>query len=88
MTSSAQTPDRFRAELALDARATLGECIRWDERAKLIYWIDIPGRQVRRINVFNGQMQSWAMAQEPARTTTVMSAPWERHTGLISRAGR
>ena len=27
--------DRFRAELALDARATLGECIRWDEREQL-----------------------------------------------------
>ncbi len=64
MTSSAQTPDRFRAELALDARATLGECIRWDERAKLIYWIDIPGRRMHRYDPASGRDDALALAQE------------------------
>ena len=32
--------ETLKAELALDARATLGECIRWDAHEKLIYWVE------------------------------------------------
>ena len=42
------TTERLTAELALDARATLGECVRWDERERLIYWVDIPGQRLHR----------------------------------------
>jgi len=61
---AASACDRFRAELALDARATLGECIRWDEREGLIYWVDIPGRQLHRFNPASGHDDAIALDQE------------------------
>lgn len=57
-------PDRFKAERVLDARAILGECIRWDERERLIYWVDIPGRKMHRFNPANGHDEVLALEQE------------------------
>ena len=37
-----ETP--IRAELVVDARASLGEGPVWDDRANLLYWVDIEGR--------------------------------------------
>ena len=55
MTQATAQSRRHQATLALDARATLGECIRWDERQKLIYWVDIPGRQLHRYDPATGR---------------------------------
>lgn len=54
----------LKAELALDARATLGECVRWDAREKLVYWIDIPGQQLHRYNPASGRDDVMAIGQE------------------------
>ncbi len=54
----------LKAELALDARAKLGECIRWDPREKLIYWVDIPGRKMHRYDPANGSDNSVKLPQE------------------------
>jgi sugar lactone lactonase YvrE len=35
-----------QAELVFDAQTTLGEGSFWDERSKLLYWVDIEGRAV------------------------------------------
>ncbi|MBL8311587.1 MAG: SMP-30/gluconolactonase/LRE family protein [Burkholderiales bacterium] len=64
MTNPATQPHRYRATLALDARATLGECIRWDEREKLIYWVDIPGRLMHRYDPATGHDEAVALPQE------------------------
>ena len=57
-------PEKLKAELALDARATLGECIRWDAREKLIYWVDIPGRKMHRYDPSQGRNDTMALNQE------------------------
>lgn len=54
----------LKAELALDARATLGECIRWDARDRLIYWIDIPGKKMHRYDPASGRDDNVDLPQE------------------------
>ncbi len=38
----------YQAELFFDCRALLGECIRWDEQAGMLYFVDIPGHTLHR----------------------------------------
>lgn len=48
----------------LDARAQLGECPVWDERAKALYFADIEGAALFRLDPASGIVQRWAL---PAR---------------------
>ena len=64
MSKLTQQIPHYQAELVLDARATLGECVRWDEREKLIYWVDIPGRQLHRYDPETGRDDAMPLAQE------------------------
>ena len=59
-----KTPIVLKAELALDARATLGECVRWDEREKLVYWVDIPGQRLHRFDPATGRDDMMEIGQE------------------------
>ena len=43
----------------------LGESPFWHPQELALYWIDIPGRQLRRCNVFTGTVESWHMPMEP-----------------------
>ncbi len=43
----------------------LGESPFWHPDEQMLYWVDIPGRQIRRCNIFMGTVQSWAMPSEP-----------------------
>ena len=43
----------------------LGESPFWHPDEQMLYWVDIPGRQLRRANVAVGTLDSWAMPQEP-----------------------
>lgn len=43
----------------------LGESPFWHSEEQMLYWVDIPGRQIHRSNVFMGTVQSWAMPSEP-----------------------
>ena len=43
----------------------LGESPFWHPDEQMLYWIDIPGRQIHRLNVFMGSVQSWSMPSEP-----------------------
>lgn len=52
---------RLEADLALPARATLGEGPVWDERAGLLYWVDILGRAVHRFDPASGEDVSFAV---------------------------
>ncbi len=43
----------------------LGESPFWHPDEQMLYWVDIPGKQIHRANVFMGTVQSWAMPSEP-----------------------
>jgi len=43
----------------------LGESPFWHPEEQLLYWIDIPARQVRRADPASGSVESWAMPSEP-----------------------
>ena len=43
----------------------LGESPFWQPQERLLYWVDIPGRQLRRCDGRGGAVQSWAMPSEP-----------------------
>lgn len=43
----------------------LGESPFWHPDEQMLYWIDIPGKQIHRLNVFMGSVQSWLMPSEP-----------------------
>ena len=43
----------------------LGESPFWQPHEQQLYWVDIPGKQVHRCNIFMGTVDSWAMPSEP-----------------------
>ncbi len=42
-------------EIALDIKANLGECPRWDEKEQLLYWVDINQFQLHRLDPRTGK---------------------------------
>lgn len=44
----------MKVEVALDIKAKLGECPRWDEQDQLLYWLDINAGQLHRFNPVAG----------------------------------
>lgn len=43
----------------------LGESPFWHPDEQMLYWIDIPAKQLLRLNPFSGGVQSWDMPTEP-----------------------
>lgn len=43
----------------------LGESPFWHPDEQMLYWVDIPARQIHRANVFMGAVQRWSMPTEP-----------------------
>jgi sugar lactone lactonase YvrE len=43
----------------------LGESPFWHPHEQQLYWVDIPGKNILRCNVFTGQVQTWPMPSEP-----------------------
>ena len=43
----------------------LGESPFWHPRERMLYWVDIQARQVRRIDPRQGQVESWGVPSEP-----------------------
>lgn len=44
-----------KVEVALKIRANLGECPRWDEKEKCLYWVDINAYQLHRFDPASGR---------------------------------
>ncbi len=42
-------------DVALKVKASLGECPRWDEKAQVLYWLDINEGQLHRFNPATGE---------------------------------
>ena len=43
----------------------LGESPFWHPHEQQLYWVDIPGKQIHRCNIFMGSIESWVMPSEP-----------------------
>ncbi|MDB5883090.1 MAG: hypothetical protein JWP43_2968 [Ramlibacter sp.] len=43
----------------------VGESPFWHPQERMLYWVDIPARQVRRADPGTGDVESWAMPSEP-----------------------
>lgn len=43
----------------------LGESPFWHPQEKMLYWVDIAGKQLLRTNAFGSAVQTWAMPSEP-----------------------
>lgn len=52
-------------QAVLPERDALGESPFWHPEELALYWVDIPGKRLRRANVFMGTAESWPMPQEP-----------------------
>lgn len=52
-------------QVAVAERDGLGESPFWHPAEQMLYWVDIPGRRLRRANAFTGTAESWAMPSEP-----------------------
>lgn len=50
---------------AIPQRDGLGESPFWHPLERRLYWIDIPGRQVRRADPDTGAVESWEVPSEP-----------------------
>ncbi|PCK09543.1 MAG: gluconolactonase [Alteromonadaceae bacterium] len=51
-------------ELALDVKARLGECPRWDEQSQCLYWIDINAFQLHRFDPASGKNDTLTFGEE------------------------
>jgi L-arabinonolactonase len=48
--------------VAVDARARLGECALWCERSQALYWTDIEGSKISRLEA-DGQVREWMLPE-------------------------
>ena len=51
----------------------VGESPFWHPQERMLYWVDIPARQLHRLDPANGGVQSWAMPSEPGCIAPVTS---------------
>jgi sugar lactone lactonase YvrE len=51
---------------AVSPPCLLGESPMWHPREQVLYWCDIPGRRLHRLDPASGQTQHWDFPVEPA----------------------
>lgn len=57
----------------VDQRDALGESPFWHPEEQMLYWVDIPARQIRRAQPGMGRAESWAMPMEPGCIAPALS---------------
>jgi sugar lactone lactonase YvrE len=57
--------DYGSATLVHAARARLGECPLWSVKEQVLYWVDISGQAIHRLDPQAGMDAAWAMPTEP-----------------------
>jgi len=55
--------ERLEARLVLDARAQLGECIRWDAEARVLWWVDIDRHRLHRFDPVSGSNETMEIGE-------------------------
>ena len=50
----------------LDDRMQVGECPLWHPTEQVLYWVDIEGKAIHRLDPASGAHQRWDMASEPS----------------------
>lgn len=55
----------MRAELVLDCRDIVGESIVWSADEQALYWVDIIGSRIHRLDPETGQHQMWPTPEYP-----------------------
>ena len=64
----------MKAQLLVAARARLGECPLWCERAGALYWTDIESATLHRWDAAQGQTRQWTLpASQRCRVALSMS---------------
>jgi sugar lactone lactonase YvrE len=53
-------------EVAFGEPMAVGECPLWDPRESCLYWVDIDGLAVHRLDPASGAHRSWSMDSEPS----------------------
>ncbi|WP_200947261.1 SMP-30/gluconolactonase/LRE family protein [Ramlibacter sp. Leaf400] len=72
--SPATQPTPWRSVVAQPDR--LGESPFWHPGERRLYWVDIPGRRLRRADPDSGAAESWAMPQEPGCFAPARRGGW------------
>ncbi|MGA8784029.1 MAG: SMP-30/gluconolactonase/LRE family protein [Polaromonas sp.] len=52
-------------QTAISQPSDLGESPFWHPDEQMLYWVDIPARQIRRANLFMGTVEVWTLPSEP-----------------------
>ena len=63
--SDAEPPLLGQARLVWAAGAELGEGATWDAHAARLWWVDIRGRRLHRLDEAGGDRRCWELPQEP-----------------------
>ena len=53
-------------EILCDHRAKLGESPVWSERDSALYWVDVDGQSIQRLDWASAQLDSWSMPGRPS----------------------
>lgn len=64
---------RMNWQAVLAQPSELGESPFWHPVEQMLYWVDIPGRQIHRCNVFMRTVESWPMPTEPGCIAPALS---------------
>jgi len=64
MTSIPSAPESPWQTVTLH-RCQLGESPFWHPHEQMLYWVDIPGKQVLRANIYMGSVETWDLPAEP-----------------------
>ncbi|HVE91317.1 MAG TPA: SMP-30/gluconolactonase/LRE family protein [Actinomycetota bacterium] len=68
----------LRAELVVDAKARLGEGPLWDHRDRVLWWLDVEGQRIHRLDPSSGESTSLQVA------TKVSALALRRAGGLVA----
>jgi xylono-1,5-lactonase len=74
-TNNLTTPNVGPARCVLPAGALLGEGVLWSVREQLLYWVDILGRRLHRVDPATGRTAHWNFPEEISAIAERTAAP-------------
>ncbi|HEY8594196.1 MAG TPA: SMP-30/gluconolactonase/LRE family protein [Devosiaceae bacterium] len=58
-------PEAVECTLVLNADDIVGESIVWDDRRQVLYWVDIGGKRIHRLDPQSGEHKTWPAPEFP-----------------------